>query len=54
MIPVTGNKLNNSKVALPKPKGRMVRKKANKKIKLVDFEPERIKIKLVNKKRGAY
>lgn len=53
-MPIAGNKLNNAKVALPKPKGRMVRKKANKKIKLVDFEPERIKIRLAHKKKGAY
>lgn len=54
MIPLTGNKLNNAKVALPKPKGRMVRKNKGKKIKLVEFEPERIKIKLAHKKKGAY
>lgn len=54
MILVAGNKLKESKVSLKKDKKKVMRKKANKKIKMVAFEPNPIRFKLTDQKRGAY
>lgn len=54
MIPIAGNKLNKMKVDIPKPKVKLMRKKAIKKVKMVEFEPEKLKFKKTFKKKGAY
>lgn len=54
MMQLTGNKLKDARVALPKDKPKLVRKKGKKKVKLVPLEVDNIKFQKVMKKRGAY